>query len=372
MKSNPTNELYLGIMSGTSLDGIDICLVQFDTEFSLLKSSTLPFSDSLQDKIKTLTKSGNNEIERMAAAELIVTNEYAIAVKSLLKQANINADQITAIGVHGQTIRHIPATENTPGYSLQLVDGSRLAVATGIPVCSDFRRKDIALGGQGAPLVPAFHQYCFSSPTENRVIVNIGGIANISTLPCDQSLQIGFDTGPGNTLLDNWFQKHQQGRFDSNGDWARTGNVHKKLLSELLSDPYFMRTAPKSTGPEYFNLNWLDNYLSKNEKISPEDIQATLTELTAITIAQAIQTSIPKAEVFVCGGGTHNHFLIECLESHLNATTQNTECFGIHPDDVEAVAFAWLAKQRIHLLPGNLPSATGASRAAILGGLYIP
>ena len=372
MKNNIPPELFIGIMSGTSLDGIDVCLVQFDPEFILLKSNTLPFSDSLQDKIKTLTHSGNNEIERMAAAELILTNEYATAVKTVLNQANINAEKITAMGVHGQTIRHIPTTENTPGYSLQLVDPSSLAVASGIPVCSDFRRKDIALGGQGAPLVPAFHQYCFASPTQNRVIVNIGGIANISTLPSDQSQQIGFDTGPGNTLLDNWFHKHQRGRFDNHGDWARTGNTHNNLLSRLLSDPYFMRTAPKSTGPEYFNLNWLEKYLSENEPLSAEDIQATLTDLTAITIAQAIHASAQTAEVFVCGGGTHNHFLIERLETHLKTTTQNTECFGIHPDDVEAVAFAWLAKQRIQLLPGNLPSATGASRTAILGSLTMP
>ncbi len=359
-------------MSGTSLDGIDVCIVQFEPKLTIIKSSCEAFSDTLREKLKALTEAGNNEISRMAAAELILGNEYATAVRNLLHKANLEPRQITAIGVHGQTLRHIPATDNSPGYSLQLVDASKLAVDTGIKVIADFRRKDIALGGQGAPLVPAFHQSIFSNQQNERVIVNIGGIANISTLPTDDSEQTGFDTGPGNTLLDNWYKQHQSGNFDRNGEWARSGTLNKNLFSKFKADNYFMRSAPKSTGPEYFNMQWLENYLNDFADVDPEDIQASLTELTAWSIAKSIKQHCKQVEVLVCGGGTHNQYLIERLEAHLKTKVKNTDAFGIDADDVEAVAFAWLAKQRIDKLPGNLPSATGARKAGILGGVFLP
>ncbi len=371
MSQQASAKFFIGIMSGTSLDGIDVCLVSFEPSITIQKSYSQIFSSTLKKKIKALTLSGDNEIERMAIAEPLLTKEYANAVKQLLATANISAVEIEAIGVHGQTIRHIPTSRDCSGYTLQLVDASLLAVLTGIPVVSDFRRKDIALGGQGAPLVPAFHQAVFSSRAENRVIINIGGIANISYLPIEPSQQLGFDTGPGNTLLDNWYQEHNAGSYDDAGEWARTGNISKTLLDQLLSDHYFSENPPKSTGPEYFNVAWLKPFLTHHKKLHAEDIQATLTELSAISIADTIKQYCDDSTAFVCGGGYHNHYLMERLANHLKANILTTEIFGINPDDVEAAAFAWLAKQRLEQLPGNLSAATGASRDAVLGSVYL-
>ena len=264
-----TRSLYIGIMSGTSLDGIDVALVTFKNKLSVLAQTFLPFPIELKQQIKLLTTSGENEVERIAETEHLLTHCYATAVKTLLDKNAVSAKDIRAIGAHGQTIRHIPSSSNSQGYTLQLLDPSLLAVLTGIDVVSNFRQKDIALGGQGAPLVPAFHQYIFTelcnkdrdviAPRKPVAIINIGGISNITWL--NINIPQGYDLGPGNTLLDNWYQKHQQGSYDTLGRWGKSGTFNKSLLKKLLQDTYFQQAPPKSTGPEYFNLKWLNAYL---------------------------------------------------------------------------------------------------------------
>mgnify|MGYP000402733716 CR=1 FL=1 len=251
-------------------------------------------------------------------------------------------------------------------------DFSPRAVETGIDVVSDFRRKDIALGGQGAPLVPAFHQFVFSSNKQSRVVINLGGIANLTFLPKQQAC-IGYDIGPANTLIDHWYRRHNKGQYDNHGNWARTGEIHQQLLQKLIDDPYFQKAYPKSTGPEYFNIKWLLNYLTDFDTIKAEDVQATLIELSAYSISAAIKSldSCEEIEVFLCGGGCHNYFLIERINSFLEQIIQTTKILGLAPDQVESAAFAWLAKQRIEGKTGNLNEATGASKPAILGGLYL-
>ncbi len=367
---------YIGIMSGTSLDGIDVTLVNFRDKIALLAQTFLPFSDELKQQIKLLTTSGKNEVERIAIVENRLTHCYASAVQNLLDKNDISATDICAIGAHGQTIRHIPPSGNSQGYSLQLLDPSLLAVLTGIDVVSNFRQKDIALGGQGAPLVPAFHQYLFAelNDIENRphkpvAIINIGGICNISWVNTNTSQ--GYDLGPGNTLLDNWYQKHQPGDFDKGGLWGKSGCINSSLLTTLIQDKYFKSAPPKSTGPEYFNQQWLNRYLVDYTDLLPQDVQATLTELTAMLIADAVKLVNAEAEVYICGGGQHNQFLLHRINAHLHHPLKLTWELGIDGDFMEAAAFAWLAMCRIRKYPINLKIITGASRNAVLGGLFL-
>ncbi len=367
------SNLYIGLMSGTSADGIDATLVDFGGPTPrLLASHYTPYDLKLRKQILDLCHPGENEIHRLGELDVALADVFANAVQALLQQAKTPASKIAAIGSHGQTIRHAPTS--THRFTLQIGDPNTIAAKTGITTVADFRRKDIALGGQGAPLVPAFHRSMFAAKNINRSIVNIGGIANVTLLPRDADDHIiGFDTGPGNALLDYWIHTHQNLTHDKAGAWGATGTVNKKLLATMLKDKYFKLPPPKSTGREMFNAQWLRNILAHAEEtISPVDVQATLTEFTATTIADAIKHNMRSGEIYVCGGGAHNAYLIARLQAltAANFTVKSTEALGIHPDWVEAIAFAWLAFQTIQKRAGNLPSVTGAKQAAILGGVY--
>ena len=363
-------ELYIGLMSGTSADGIDAALVDFSQpRLNVIATYYMPYEPALRKQIHALCAEGKNEIERLGQMDVILGNAFAQAATQLLYNQSINPSAITAIGSHGQTIRHDSSAATNP-FTLQIGDPNTIAAKTGITTVADFRRKDVAIGGHGAPLVPAFHQILFSSPTTDRAIVNIGGIANITILPKNTSTNvIGFDTGPGNVLLDEWIRLHHDTRHDTNGDWGATGKVIPELLAQMLAEPYFQLSAPKSTGRELFNINWLKKQLRSQ---TPEDVQATLVELTAQSIIDAIKKYLPAGEILVCGGGAHNHFLMQRLAALAKPafSVDSTNTYGLSPDWVEAVAFAWLAKQTVHRQPGNLPSVTGAARPAILGGIY--
>jgi anhydro-N-acetylmuramic acid kinase len=366
-------ELYLGLMSGTSADGIDAAVVDFSAQFPhVVATAYTPYTAELREKILSLYQPGENEIHRLSELDVQLGQIFAAAANKLLQEHTIAPQTIRAIGSHGQTVRHHP--HQPLPFTLQIGDPNIIAAATGITTVADFRRRDIAFGGQGAPLVPAFHQHLFTSSKMNRVIVNIGGIANATFLPHDPKQPIiGFDTGPGNALMDAWIHTHQQKMFDHDGRWAASGYASTLLLENLLKEPYFHQPAPKSTGREYFNLNWLNQHLQKiNQKISPVDVQATLAELTVRTIILSIRTHLPHGEILVCGGGARNSLLM----SHLQAlakphfTIETTEKYGVDPDWVEAMAFAWLAKQTLNGKPGNLPSVTGAQSPCVLGGIY--
>lgn len=365
------NTLYLGLMSGTSADGIDAAVVDFSqTQPRLIATHYDPYSPTLRKKILDLCESGENEIERLAELDVLLGKQFAHAANTLLKNQAISFKDIKAIGSHGQTIRHYPHRQ----FTLQIGDPNIIAAETGITTIADFRRKDLAYGGQGAPLVPAFHQTIFLSEKINRVIVNIGGIANITLLACNvREAIIGFDTGPGNTLLDAWIQFHLKQPHDKDGAWATQGTVQPDLLERLLADHYFQLAPPKSTGREYFNLLWLQKQLDElGVKISPADVQATLAELTARTILMSIRKYRFDCEILVCGGGVHNHFLMQRLQqlAEPQFTVTSTDKYGVDPDWVEAMAFAWLARQTMQKKTGNLPSVTGAKQAVVLGGVY--
>lgn len=369
--------LFVGVMSGTSADGADAVLVQIskDNKMKLLATYSLDYPTSIREDIIKLYSSNAHEIDHMGALDVKLGRFYATVINKLLEKTDITRDEITAVGCHGQTIRHRPESASNPTpFTIQIGDPNVIASQTMIRVVADFRRKDIALGGQGAPLVPAFHKAIFSSDSKDRCIVNIGGISNITILSKDTIT--GFDTGPGNALLDSWVKLHRGCEFDDNGTFARRGSVDTQLLNNLLSYRFFNKPAPKSTGREEFHLDWLSTYLTDlSVKPSPQDVQATLVELTAKSISHAVKSQCRAAEVYMCGGGTKNSFLLERIQANLPRKTfnvENTSAIGVDPQWVEAMAFAWLAKQRVNNLPGNLPACTGASRLAVLGSLYHP
>jgi len=361
---------YIGLMSGTSMDGIDAALVDFSQNTpKLISSCCTDYDDVLLLRLATAIAQPNPSVDDIKSLSRETAIAFANASNALIKSSPLQADDITAIGSHGQTIRHEPNIEKP--YSLQVGSGKLIQQLTQIQTVTDFRSADIAAGGQGAPLVPAFHQAVLQTPLENRVVVNIGGIANITYLPADtKSAVIGFDTGPGNTLMDQWIQQHQGDKFDRNGDWAAQGSIIGELLERLLSDPYFSKAPPKSTGLEYFNLNWLNPLLS--DDYAALDVQATLNAFTAHSIIRAIQNHAANIDrLLVCGGGTHNTELINHLNQLMNSTpVESTLAFGIDPDWMEAMAFAWLAKQHIENKPGNIPTVTGAKQAVVLGQLH--
>ena len=357
---------YIGLMSGTSLDGIDGVLADLEHGAPrLLAQSHQPFTPTLRSELAALNLTGNDELRRAALAANELARGYAAAVQSLLDQATVGAAAIRAIGCHGQTVRHQPAH----GYTLQLVNGSLLAELTGIDVVCDFRSRDVAAGGQGAPLVPAFHDAVFAQATEHRVIVNIGGIANLTDLPASSEVT-GFDCGPGNLLLDAWIQRHLKQPFDRDGAWADTGKVIPSLLASLEADAYFRRAPPKSAGRETFNLAWLEQCLSGSEQ--PADVQATLLALTARSIAGAIGGFCANAAaVYLCGGGARNRALAGLLARLLAPRRVDlTDALGVNAEHVEALAFAWLACRTLNTRPGNLPAVTGARGARVLGAIY--
>lgn len=355
------------------MDGIDAALVDFSgLHPRLIDCQTFPYTQQLLDDLHQLCAPSENEIVLLGQADRAVAQAFAEAIKSLLTSNDICSEQIRAIGSHGQTIRHMPNAEHA--FSLQIGDPNSISALTGIDVIADFRRKDIALGGQGAPLVPAFHQAMFGCDKQSRVVVNIGGIANITYLPKDKSKQIlGYDTGPGNTLLDAWCKKHTGQKYDAKGEWAAQSTADPQLLRTLYSHSYFQQNTPKSTGRELFNLEWLEQQLAvQGAKIKPQMVQTTLVALTSLSIAEQIHKFDDVEQVYVCGGGAQNEFLMECLESDLHERELcYTDTLGVGTDAVEAMAFAWLAYAHINRISGNIPSVTGASKAAILG-TYCP
>jgi len=353
-------------MSGTSLDGIDVALVEFsDEQFQLRGTHYLAYGQPLKDALLALHHPANNELHQAQLTGNELARLYAAATVALLQKINITPNQVSAIGCHGQTIRHRPEH----GYTLQLGNAALLAELTGITVISDFRSRDIAAGGQGAPLVPAFHDKVLRHSGIHRVIVNIGGISNLTNLPLGHSTT-GFDCGPGNLLMDAWCMQHQGKHFDDRGTWAATGKVLPALLEQMLSEPFFALPPPKSSGRDLFNMEWLQDKLQGKEKA--EDVQATLLELTCRTIAQAIQQHCVGAEeIYLCGGGAHNQILHNRLAVLLpDSSVETTNALGVDSDYLEAIAFAWLAQQTLHGLPANLPAVTGARHPCILGAIY--
>lgn len=364
--------LYIGLMSGTSLDGVDAVLVDFTPSAPcLLEQVFVPMPEDLRAQLLRICNSSSIAFADFACVDVEIARLSSKAVMTLLNKTSAQAEDVCAIGSHGQTIFHQPSG-NAP-TSVQIGDPNLITELTGITTVSDFRRRDIAAHGQGAPLVPAFHQALFRSSCENRVILNIGGIANITALPkSNETSVIGFDTGPGNVLMDYWIGQHEGKRYDMNGDWAASGQVNATLLASMLNDPYFASAPPKSTGRELFNPAWLAHHIKQVEPgVSAPDVQATLSALSAQSIAHAIARWADHPErVIVCGGGAHNAHLIDGIRKASALPVESSARFGIDPNWVEAVAFAWLAKQCIEKKTGNLPSVTGASHPVILGGIY--
>ena len=363
-----STEYYVGLMSGTSVDGVDAVLADLSASPRSLAAAHVAFPPSLRDALNALQASGEEEIHRGAMAANALMDCCAAAVDAVLRHAGVARGLIAAIGVHGQTVRHRPEL----GYTVQLANPARLAEATGITVVADFRSRDVAAGGQGAPLVPALHAALFASRDVHRVVLNLGGIANLTDLAPQRDVR-GFDTGPGNTLLDAWCEKHTGAAFDRDGAWAATGNVAGHLLAALESDPYFAAPPPKSTGRDHFNLPWLEHRLAGlRQRPDPTDVQRTLLALTVRTVARAIEEQCAGArEVLVCGGGANNAALMRELETALRPRrTMTTAALGIAVEQVEALAFAWLAREALAGRASSLPSVTGARGRRILGGIY--
>ncbi len=353
-------------MSGTSIDGVDAVLADFNAApLSTRAHAHIAFDPALRHSLTTLQRESADELHRAALAANALMDVCAEAVDAVLRDAAVSASEVAAIGVHGQTIRHRPEL----GYTLQLANPARLAERTGLPVVADFRSRDVAAGGQGAPLVPAFHAAVFARDDRHRAIVNLGGIANITDLP-PRGVVRGFDTGPGNTLMDGWVERHTGERLDRDGAWARRGSVIEPLLSALVADPYFALPPPKSTGRDRFNLDWLTPHLGSG--YAPEDVQRTLARLTAITIAEALHAYCTSAtEVVLCGGGALNSVLVQDLEMLLAPrSVPLSTTLGVPVDHVEALAFAWLAREALARRPGNLPAVTGARGTRVLGAIY--
>jgi anhydro-N-acetylmuramic acid kinase len=366
-----TRELYVGLMSGTSLDGVDAVLADLaGAKPRIVAAAHISFDVPLQRELLALNSSGANEIERAALSGNELARRYAAAVAEVLSRSKTQAADIRAIGCHGQTVRHRPER----GYTTQIGNSALLAELTGIRVVADFRSRDVAAGGQGAPLAPAFHAAVFADPAEDRVAINLGGIANLTCLP-RSGKTIGFDSGPGNCLLDLWAARHLGKSFDAGGDWAGGGQAIPQMLERMLREPYFQAPPPKSTGRDLFNEAWLHSMMGGNEPGGGEAaqaVQATLLELTARSLADAIARHCPGAgRLIACGGGTKNGVLLRRLaELSAPATLETSDRFGIDPQHVEAAAFAWLAKRALDGQPGNLPSVTGARGPRILGAVY--
>lgn len=356
-------------MSGTSMDGIDAVLVSFEDHSAQIHAShTVAYPDSIRHRLLAACQNQANPDE-MGELDSLVGALFAQAARELIAAAGFDLADIRAIGSHGQTLRHQPS--GTAPFSIQIGNPSVLSEATGITTVADFRRRDMAAGGQGAPLVPAFHKAFFSSGSENRLILNLGGIANITWLPADSALPAtGFDTGPANALMDAWCLEQTGLPFDRDGHWASEGSVNEELLSDMLSDAYFVKKPPKSTGKERFNLEWVKTLVNRHPGVASEDIQRTLLQLTVASVVNQIPQTT-GLRVYVCGGGAHNPLLMEELGKALpEAQLTLTSELGVDPQMVEPVAFAWLAKQALDGKPGNLPEVTGASGPRILGAIY--
>jgi anhydro-N-acetylmuramic acid kinase len=366
--------LFLGLISGTSADGIDAALLRFDPVPTLLAARTFAYPEDLRTRLLALMHADSLPIDAFGELDAEVGEAFAAAAMALLANAGVAASTVAAIGSHGQTVRHRPF--NLHPFTLQIGDPNRIAERTGIATVADFRRRDIAAGGQGAPLVCALHAALFASAGEARAILNLGGIANLTLLQDGQPVR-GFDTGPANCLLDGWAQRHLGQSHDLGGEFAASGEANSELLDELLADGYFARPLPKSTGREHFHQDWLDQRLALHAGLPPADVQATLLELSACSIAAALAQHAPDTRrVIACGGGVHNRRLMqrlsECLPAQLGepCVLETTAAHGLDPDFVEATAFAWLARQTLAGLPGNCVEVTGACAPRVLGAVY--
>jgi len=361
--------IYLGLMSGTSMDAIDAALVDFDVApLRIIATRATAFEPTLKRRIAALIEHADGvALDEVGQIDVELGHAFAQAALQLMHSAGVSAARVTAIGSHGQTLRHRP--DLAAPFTWQIGDPNTLAEMTGVTVVADFRRRDVAAGGQGAPLLPVFHDQVFRSDSEDRVIANLGGIANITILTRDSSVT-GFDTGPANRLLDAWISLHQGKEFDADGAWAATGRVDDTLLRELLDEPYLRLAPPKSTGRELFNLPWLHNKLGLFSR-NPSDVQATLQQFTACSVADAVRQFAPGAAVYLCGGGAHNAGLRNAIAGLIAPNrVASTEVLGLDPDYVEAVAFAWFAKRTLEGLTSSAGSVTGAKGARILGGVY--
>lgn len=367
------SDLYIGLMSGTSADGIDAALVRFDDapgglHVHVAQALTWPWQTDVRAQLIGLGQGGRlQSLEALGELDVQVGMAFAEAANALLQAAGIGAHTVRAIGSHGQTIRHRPYA--AVPFTLQIGDANLIAERTGIATVADFRRRDVAAGGHGAPLLPALHAALLHDAHQDRAVLNLGGIANLTLLPARGEVR-GFDTGPANALLDAWCERHTGQRFDAGGVLAASGRVDTKLLERLLDDPWFAASPPKSTGREHFHLLWLERRLAGDESVG--DVQASLAELTARTVSEALRATQPQTQrLLVCGGGVHNPVLMARIAAHWpDATVQSTADHGIDPDHVEAIGFAWLARQTLLGLPGNLPSVTGARGPRVLGAMY--
>lgn len=361
---------FIGIMTGTSMDAVDTALVKIhdDGKSVFCSGHSQPITDRLRQKISAAANGHDDTLNTLATLDMELAVLFSDCVNQLLKKTHMERRDITAIGSHGQTIRHCP--ECSPPYTLQLGNGDTLAQQTGITTVANFRQRDIALGGQGAPLAPLFHHLAFHQQGKTTVVVNLGGIANISILYPDGTIE-GCDTGPANTLMDQWIFKHQQKRYDRDAAWAKQGKLNENLLSRLLDEPWLKLPPPKSTGPELFNMQWLQTRLG-NLDIAPADVQRTLCEYTATTLTKAITEYCKTTpdELILCGGGAYNPLLVGRIQSLCPYPVSLSSNHGLSPDWVEASMFAWLAYRTLNGLTGNVPQVTGASRAAVLGAIH--
>ena len=361
-------DLFLGLISGTSADGIDVALVSFEPSLQLVAGRTYAWNAALRARLVELGQGGDaRSLDELGELDVRVAQCFADAATALLDEVGIEKTQVRALGSHGQTVRHRPEAHFP--ITWQLGDGNLIAERSGLTTVADFRRRDVAAGGHGAPLMPAFHAAMLASPDEDRAVLNLGGIGNFTLLPRDGVVR-GFDTGPANALLDAWCERHTGRAFDANGEFAASGRIDEALLARLISEPWFALPPPKSTGREQFHLSWVETKLSGDE--APADVQATLLELSAATVADALratQTTTPR--VLVCGGGVHNPALMARIAAHLpGVAVESTAAHGLDPDFVEAMGFAWLARETLAGRPGNLPSVSGARGPRVLGAIY--
>lgn len=368
-------KLYIGLMSGTSMDAVDVALVDFsNNQPKLLATYKSPLPHQLRKELSKLYSTDSIKIVKLAELDQKIALISVEAVKKLLEKSQCSAKDILAIGSHGQTVFHYPHLSNYP-FTLQIGDPNIIAEKTGITTIADFRRRDIAAGGQGAPLTPAFHNTIFRNKKEETIVLNLGGIANITYLPADlKATVLGFDTGPANCLLDQWIQYHLKRWFDDEGAWAASASFDQALLKQFLSDPYFQLKPPKSTGPEYFNFKWIQTQLaSLNQPLAPAIVQATLCELIAVSISKAILSfKSTHGVILLCGGGSKNTYLRKRIQQHCrHHPILLTDDRGVSSDWLEAMAFAWIAKQTLERKSSNLPEVTGAKNATILGGIYL-
>jgi len=366
--------VYFGLMSGTSMDGVDGVAVRFEhgNAPEVLAEAFVHFTENMREALFSLQQPGDNEVERAALAANALAARYAVCCHELLRAGNLSADDVRAIGAHGQTVRHRPEK----GYTVQIQNAALLAELARIDVIADFRSRDVASGGQGAPLVPAFHATIFGATHETRIVLNFGGISNVTILSASEPVR-GFDCGPANALVDLWAERHLGKPYDENGQFAASGTVHQPLLDALLDEPYFAQQPPKSTGRDLFNASWLDARLKGFETLSPADVQATLVALTAVTVARDIERYAPDCRaVYVCGGGARNPVMLDALRDALRdgglggVPVTTTDALGVPPHHVEPLAFAWLAMRYVAREPGNIPSVTGAAGERILGTCY--